>query len=113
LLRLAAEHADAVRVAGSEGEVDGFLLARPGSRARQMGPCVASASAGPILLADAWSRYAGSPVIIDIPTANTAARAIALAQGLTVRRQFLRMCRGERVVEEPREIWASSGPEMG
>ncbi|HJT79274.1 MAG TPA: GNAT family N-acetyltransferase [Gemmataceae bacterium] len=113
LLRLFEENPDGLRVVRDGSEVAGFLTARLGSRAVQVGPCVATAGAGPRLLRDAWRRFAGQRVYMDIPTANTAATALAAAQGLTVQRPFLRMCRGPSVGERVDVFWASSGPEKG
>jgi GNAT superfamily N-acetyltransferase len=113
LMRLLVESPGAVKAVQEGGEVTGFLMAREGSRALQIGPCMASAAAGPVLLRDAWWRYAGRPVYVDIPTGNAAAAALAEAVGLTVQRRFLRMCRGPLVGERIEELWASSGPEKG
>jgi GNAT superfamily N-acetyltransferase len=113
LLRLLVESPGAVKAVQDGGEVPGFIMARDGSRALQIGPCVASAAAGPVLLRDAWWRYAGRPVYVDVPTGNTAAAALTEAAGLTVQRRFLRMCRGPSVGERPEQLWASSGPEKG
>ena len=113
LRRLAEESPGAVRISGREGEVAGYLMGRPGSDAWQVGPCIAREGTGPILLGDALSRLRHRPVLVDIPADNAEATALAHAWGLTVRRDFLRMCRGEKVADNRREIWASSGPEMG
>jgi GNAT superfamily N-acetyltransferase len=112
LSRLFAEHADAWRVIRAE-EAWGFAAARPGADAVHIGPCVATAEAGPLLLADAASRYAGQRVIVDIPTANRPAASLAAGLGLAPSRPLLRMGRGEPVAERVAELWASSGPEMG
>ena len=113
LRRLAEESPGAIRVSGRGGEVDGYLMGRPGSDAWQVGPCIARGEAGSALLAEALGRLRGRPVLVDIPTENAEGTALALARGLVVRRPFLRMCRGEKVADEPRAIWASYGPEMG
>jgi GNAT superfamily N-acetyltransferase len=111
--RLAEEFPESIQTTGRIGEVDGYLMGRPGSNAWQIGPCIARGDAGPILMGDALSRLSDRPVLVDIPTDNIEAMALAQARGLTVRRDFLRMCRGEKVADEPREIWASSGAEKG
>ncbi len=113
LRRLFSERPDALRVVRAGPEAAGFLTARPGARAVQLGPCVATAAAGPLLFHDAWSRYAGQRVYLDVPTGNAAATALAEAAGLIVQRRFLRMCRGPSVGERSELLWASSGPEMG
>jgi GNAT superfamily N-acetyltransferase len=113
LQRLFSERPEAGRVVTREDQVLGYLSWRPGSKAVQIGPCVARGDAGPLLLADAWRRHAGQRVFIDIPADNPAAVAAATAQGLTAQRPLLRMCRGPRLGERCTEIWASSGPEKG
>jgi hypothetical protein len=113
LQRLWREFPAAVRVVRHGGDVIGFRTSRPGRVATMLGPCLAAPSAGPLLLRDAWLCHAGQRVLLDIPTGNTAAVALAEEQGLTVQRRLLRMCRGPRVTEQTGDLWASSGPEMG
>jgi GNAT superfamily N-acetyltransferase len=113
LLRLFAEHPDSVRVVRHGDRLDGFLAARPGRRAVQLGPCIASREAGALLFADGWRRYAGQRVYLDVPVANAAATRMAAAQGLTVQRHLTRMCRGTPSCERGEWLWASAGPEKG
>jgi GNAT superfamily N-acetyltransferase len=113
LLRLFTEHPDDLRMVKMAGRCMGFLTARPGAKARQIGPCIAASGVGPILFEHAWCRYAGQAVFLDIPTTNTKAIQLAEPRGLTVQRHLLRMCRGEMVQERIEAVWASSGPEMG
>ena len=58
-------------------------------------------------------RLEGREVIVDIPSDHKAAAAWGDGAGLTRRREFWRMTRGESVVEDLGRLWASSGPEMG
>ena len=113
LVRLAREQPQTVRVVQREGELWGFAAARRGARAWQIGPCLALGDAGPLLLADAWHRYAGQAVFIDVPAGNTAATALVEAQELKVQRHLLRMSRGMPICERVEALWASSGPEKG
>lgn len=113
LLRLFAEQPDAWLLAREAERPVGFLGARTGARAMQIGPCVALAEAGRELFARAWGRYAGQRVYLDIPIGNRDATRAAEAVGLTVQRHLLRMVRGEKIDERVAELWASSGPEMG
>jgi GNAT superfamily N-acetyltransferase len=113
LRRLFAEHGERFRAVWTGNEVGGFMTSRPGSRAVMLGPCVASAEAGPLLLADACHRHAGERVFLDIPTGNEPAIRLAQAQGLKVQRHLLRMCRGPMPLEHVEQLWASSGPEKG
>jgi predicted N-acetyltransferase YhbS len=101
------------RVVKSGGVLAGYLLTRPGARAVQVGPCAAAAEAGPPLLADAWRRLAGRRVYADVPEGQPGAADLARAAGLAEQRRLLRMTRGPRAAEQPRLLWASSGPELG
>jgi GNAT superfamily N-acetyltransferase len=113
LRRLVDEHPDSLQVAVEADEVAGYLLARPGSSARRIGPCIAGARAGPLLLADARRRYAGEPVTIDIPVDNAPALELASSWGLGQTGLLTRMTRGPRVAEDLGRLWAASGPEKG
>jgi GNAT superfamily N-acetyltransferase len=113
LLRLFAEQPESVRIVRTGERIDGFLAARPGRRAVQIGPCIASPQAASLLLADAWRRYAGQHVFLDIPVANIGAMQLAKLQWLTVQRHLTRMCRGAPLCERVEGLWAGSGPEKG
>ena len=96
------------------GRLQGFLLDRPGSNARQIGPFVARDEfAGRTLLADAWARHRTNGVFIDIPADNLPARAAAEEAGLVAQREFVRMCRGASCHEVISDLWGGSGPEKG
>ena len=113
LLKLAGEYPDSLRVVLEPGEVAGFLLARPGSKTRRIGPCIASERAGPLLLDEARRMYAGEEVTIDLPIDNSPAAALARSWGLGVSGLLTRMGRGPRVKEDLTRLWASAGPEKG
>lgn len=113
LLRLFEESPDTTRVLWRDHQPEGFVATRLGVNAVQIGPCVATGHAGPLLLRDAMSDFAGRRVFIDVPRDNAAAVAAVEAADLKAQRDFTRMYRGERVADHPREIWAGSGPEKG
>jgi hypothetical protein len=113
LHRFLDEHPESLRVIVAQDAVQGFMGLRPGARAVQIGPCMAEAQAGPVLLADALQRLAGQRVYIDIPVDHAGAAHLAAAAGLTEQRRLLRMTRGPRVQEKLDCLWASSGPEKG
>jgi ribosomal protein S18 acetylase RimI-like enzyme len=113
LARLFAEQPQHLRCVHSGGVLTGFLSARPGARALLIGPCLGTAEAARLLLADAGSRYAGQRVFIDVPLPNQEASALVEAQGLIVQRHLTRMCRGVGLCEQVESLWASSGPEKG
>src|SRR5262249_12013349 len=71
LEKLFAEEPEAVRVArGANGSIRGFLVARPGARARQIGPCIGDRGAAICLLFDAMERYGRQTVFLDVPLPN-------------------------------------------
>lgn len=114
LLRsLVEEQPESLHVTIDAGKVSGFVLARRGSRARRIGPCVADGRAGPRLLGECQRRYAGEIVTMDIPTENAPAVALAASWGLGVTGELTRMGRGPRVTEDLARLWSSSGPEKG
>ncbi|MEN6576668.1 MAG: GNAT family N-acetyltransferase [Phycisphaerales bacterium] len=113
LARLFAESPHGVHILPIGGRLEGYISTRSGANATQIGPCIATPRAGETLLADALGRCAGRSVFIDVPQDNTHAIATVQTAGLTAQRDFTRMCRGERVHDQPQAIWASSGPEKG
>jgi GNAT superfamily N-acetyltransferase len=113
LRRLFAECPDEWRMARRGEEVLGYAASRAGSRARQIGPCLATEEAGPMLLGDAWKRHAGARVLVDVPVDNLAAVAAVGAAGLVPQRPLYRMYHGPRPQEHIEQLWASFGPEKG
>ncbi|MEN6427909.1 MAG: GNAT family N-acetyltransferase [Phycisphaerales bacterium] len=113
LARLFAESPHGVHILPIGGRLEGYISTRSGANATQIGPCAATPRAGETLLANALGRCAGQSVFIDVPQDNTPAIATVQTAGLTAQRDFTRMCRGERIHDQPQAIWASSGPEKG
>lgn len=114
ILQLYHHQPQAVRfVLNEEGSLQGFMMARPGALAWQLGPCIAEDEAGAMLLADAWHQYAGKSVFLDIAVHHEQASQMAKAQGLTEQRRLQRMSRGQPVIERFPEMWVSSGPAKG
>jgi GNAT superfamily N-acetyltransferase len=113
LFRLFAEDSVGAFLSRDADRPGGFLAARPGDRAVQLGPGIASPEAGPVLFTAARQLFAGPPIFVDIPVPNEAANRLAEAQGLAVQRHLTRMCRGAAVCERVEWLWASSGPEKG
>jgi len=111
--RLFNEFPRNIRILTDGDRIEGFVTLRPGANAIQVGPCTATINAGPALLSDALDRCAGKAVFVDIPTGNVHAVNIAESSGLKIQRRFTRMCRGERIKDDVKAIWASSGPEKG
>jgi len=113
LTRLFEETPEAFRVLHAAGKLEGFITMRPGANAIQIGPCIASAQAGPILLAEALNRCAGQAVFVDVPCDHVRAVTTLDAGGLKPQRHFMRMYRGQRLLDQVEGLWASAGPETG
>jgi GNAT superfamily N-acetyltransferase len=113
LRALFSEFPENTRVVTRLRKLRGFVTMRSGRNAVQIGPCTATAKAGPALLSDALNRCAEKVVLIDIPAVNVRAVQTVESRGLEVQRRFLRMYRGRRITHKVSTIWASSGPEKG
>jgi hypothetical protein len=111
LLELFAAWPEEVTAAFNSAGPAGFLAARRGASAVQLGPCLGDAA--PLLLLDAARRHAGERVYLDVPLGNVPALRLAETLGLAEQRRLVRMCRGEPLVENVDLLWASSGPEKG
>jgi hypothetical protein len=94
-------------------QLEGFLAARPGANAWQIGPCLANPNAGELLFADARFQFVDKRVFIDVPVENERASTQAKNMGLSPNRHLLRMIRGAALLEKVDHLWASSGPEKG
>jgi GNAT superfamily N-acetyltransferase len=97
------------------GHLAGFGLLRPGSRARYLGPVVAnSEQSGLELVEGLVARSEGQTVFWDIPDPNTAAVSWAEQHGFSVQRRLTRMRLGNNPAQDdPRRLFALSGPETG
>ncbi len=101
------------KMSGS-GSLDGYLGFREGRLAVQLGPAAAlTDDSGLKLLDRAVSGFRNRKCFTDIPSPNKTAIRWAEANGFTEQRNFVRMCRGEKITDHPGQIWASSGPEKG
>ncbi len=98
----------------AQGEIEGYGMVRPGSRAAFVGPIVArTEEAGAELFKWTMSRVAGQPVFFDIPLPNPVAVRLANDDGFAVQRPFTRMYRGVNCPGDPTKVYATSGPEKG
>lgn len=102
--------APAVMLAGG----DGFVLARPGRQAVQIGPLVApeEAAARRLLIA-ALGRIRG-PVLLDLPTRWEGLSRLLQDIGFRQERPFLRMALERReAFGDPDRLFVVAGPELG
>jgi GNAT superfamily N-acetyltransferase len=103
------------------GALRGYLLTRPGTRARHFGPLVAlDEDAADELVRTALhdprsgSALGSQPVVMDVVLANPAAVALSERLGLEPRRQFIRMTRGAPAPPaELAALYTSAAPEIG
>ncbi len=98
------------------GEVKGYGLLRPGTRAHYIGPVVAAtAQIGCQLVSElAAQAPPGQPIYWDIFDDNTEAVELAKVLGFTPQRPFLRMFRGHNTCPgDPRRQFAIGDPATG
>ena len=115
LRNLAARQPKAARVAERNGAVAGFVLAREGREAVQIGPLVARDEAtARELLGSALSQVT-APVYVDISDHAAALQAWALGQGFAIQRPFTRMAHGPGgyAPGDASLVFCPAGPELG
>lgn len=93
---------------------DGFVLARPGRQALQIGPLVApNEVAARRLLTAALGRIQG-PVLLDLPTRWEGLSRLLGDKGFRQERPFLRMALDrQEAFGEPDRLFVVAGPELG
>ncbi len=115
LEHLAGRQPAAARVVETEGRLRGFVLAREGRTASQIGPLLADdPSTAAVLLDDALAALPG-PICIDLLDQRSEALAGWLAERQFVpERPFTRMARGRSTAPGSTErLWLVAGPELG
>jgi len=97
------------------GQIFGYLIAREGREAVQVGPCVAKdAVTARALLWTLLSKVVGRRVFLDVPAPNGAAVEAVTQLGFKVQRGFSRMYLGNNPRPgQPEMIFATSGAEKG
>ena len=114
LRHLSARKPDLALLAVDGGEIRGFVLARDGRLATQIGPLVArDAATARALLAAQLARLHG-PVFLDAADHHETLRDWLAARGFQRQRGYTRMLRRrERPLDDPATIWIIAGPEFG
>jgi GNAT superfamily N-acetyltransferase len=120
LLRSIASRLPGVaRVAEVDGAIAGFVLARPGREATQLGPLVTAHPRVGLALADAALDAIDGPIHADVPDAQTELLAALRARGCSVQRPFFRMVHvgGHAVARDApgdaSRVMLVAGPELG
>ena len=95
-------------------DASGFIVARAGRRATQIGPLVAADDADALALAASALDRAAGRVFIDVPTHQPALQQALVQRGFTRQRPFVRMALGATpaLAASPR-LFAVAGPEFG
>jgi hypothetical protein len=115
LRNLAARQPQAARVVERGGQLAGFVLAREGREALQVGPLVArDEQAARELLSGALAQV-GAPVYVDIADHAAGLQAWVLEQGFAIQRPFTRMAHGPGgyAPGEASLVFCPAGPELG
>jgi GNAT superfamily N-acetyltransferase len=115
LRNLAARQPKAALVAERNGQVAGFVLAREGREAMQVGPLVARDEGTARELLAAALGAVPAPVYVDIADHARPLQVWALEQGFAVQRPFTRMAHGPRgyAPGEAALVYCPAGPELG
>jgi hypothetical protein len=102
-------------VVRNPGGISGYLIAREGREAIQLGPFVARSSPIAEQLLGALLRAApGRRIFADVPAPNKAGDEIFARHGFTVQRLFTRMILGESVPSgRIGLVYGTSGAEKG
>jgi GNAT superfamily N-acetyltransferase len=92
----------------------GFVLARSGRLATQIGPLAADSEADALRLLQAALDRATGPVFLDIPDRWAALRGELERRGFTIQRGFRRMALNSNICNgDPARSFVIAGPEFG
>lgn len=96
------------------GEIQGFVLARDGRLATQIGPLSANSDRDAIaLLGAALTGHAG-PVFLDAADHHGGLATWLRDSGFTKQRGYVRMLLGSRTpIDDPERVFIIAGPELG
>ena len=112
LAELYRRHPRLAGVAEKAGRIAGYVLARDGDFATQIGPVVAeNERTARELLAHALARTEG-PVVIDLADRHEGVGAWLRIHGFSPRRSFTRMLNGGFASGDPSRLFAIAGPEL-
>ena len=115
LRNLAARQPNAALVAERNGEIGGFVLAREGREAMQIGPLVARDELTARALFAAALGRVSVPVYADIADHAAPLQGWALEQGFAIQRPFTRMAHGPTgyAPGDASLVCCPAGPELG
>ena len=114
LRHLGARRPARAMVASGPAGVAGFVLARDGREALQVGPVVAEDPATAMALTAAALTGAGGPVHVDAVEGHGAYAEWLADAGFVMQRGFTRMVLGRQApFGDPGLVYAAAGPELG
>jgi GNAT superfamily N-acetyltransferase len=110
-----SENPSCSAIARSGGEISGYALWRPGSRAWYLGPCLATAAdSAERLMIEVLSRMPGARVFVDACTRNPWVLDMLKPMGFEFQRSLVRMYRGPHTsYGKPEFVCSIAGPELG
>ncbi len=108
------DRARLLRLLDPLASTEGLISSRPGARARQLGPCVATGpDAAERLIRTALAKAGPGRIFWDLLPANQAAVRLAESLGFERTRRLVRMSRPAARIGDPGLIWATAGFEYG
>ena len=116
---LALRRPTAARVAVRDGALTGWILARAGRTATQLGPLIATRAQDAIALLDAALATEAGPVFVDVPDAQTELLDALHRRGFVLQRTFTRLVHPGGAASPPcapgdaRTVRLVGGPELG
>ena len=110
-----SENPSCSAIAHSGGDISGYALWRPGSRAWYLGPCLAKEpESAEKLIAGMLSVTPGAPVFVDACMRNPWAVELLRQMGFAFQRPLVRMYRGfHDTPGKPELVCSIAGPELG
>jgi GNAT superfamily N-acetyltransferase len=103
-----------IGVRAADGSLDGYALARQGTRAAYVGPVVAKdGQQVEMLLEQMLSQLSGSPVYLDFNTECSVSTNVLSARGFVKERDLIRMSAGGPAPKTSPLVVAIAGPEIG
>ena len=114
LFHLRGRRPDGAFAAWREGRLAGYVLARNGREATQVGPLAAADDAVAQSLAAAALDAVTGPVYIDVADTRTDFVRWLEGAGFALQRPYIRMARGQAAgFGDPAWLYAIAGPELG
>ncbi len=97
-----------------DGALQGFVLARDGRQATQIGPLSAETEADALVLLQAALANQSGPVFLDAADHHKGLAAWLAEAGFSKQRGYMRMLLGtDKPIDDPSRVFLIAGPELG